>query len=54
MTDDDRLLSSAKAQGRVLDDGCSACNGSKVYCRCVNYIEGNGAKCCPSCSHAEA
>ncbi len=51
MSDHDRLLSSAKAQGRVLDDGCTACNGSKVYCRCIAYIEGGNAACCGSCSH---
>ena len=48
MSDDDRLLNYA---ARVVDDGCSACHYSKVYCRCVAYIEGGDARCCPSCSH---
>lgn len=48
MNDSDRLLSTA---ARSLDDGCDACNFSKVYCRCVTYIEGGDTLCCDACSH---
>ena len=37
--------------GRILDDGCNSCGFSKVYCRCVAYIEGGNTLCCGSCSH---
>lgn len=48
MSDDDRLLATAS---RVLEDGCDACGFSKVYCRCVTYIDGPDARCCAVCSH---
>lgn len=48
MSDDDRLLATAE---RILDDACLSCDRSKVYCRCVMYIDGDNLKCCPSCSH---
>ena len=48
MNDSDRLLNTAR---RTLEDGCDSCGFSKVYCRCVAYIEGNGAACCDTCSH---
>lgn len=34
---------------RVLDDGCDTCMFSKVYCRCVTYIDGQ--PCCDDCTH---
>lgn len=46
MSDTDRLLSYAE---RVLEDGCTACNYSKVYCHCVMYIDGK--PCCSACTH---
>lgn len=48
MSDTDRLLAYGE---RILEDGCTHCNYSKVYCHCVNYIEGNNARCCDQCSH---
>lgn len=48
MSDHDRLMSYAE---RVLEDGCTNCNHSKVYCSCVAYIEGGSARCCGECSH---
>lgn len=51
MSDTDRLLNTARQQQRILDDGCTHCNGSKVYCRCVTWIDGPNARCCPTCSH---
>lgn len=50
MSDTDRILATAKAQ-RTLTDGCTACNMSKVYCRCVTYIDGPNTRCCTACSH---
>lgn len=48
MNDTDRILATSR---RVLTDGCTNCNMSKVYCRCVAWIEGDPARCCTSCSH---
>lgn len=48
MSDHDRTIAAGQ---RILDDGCAACNGSKVYCRAVAYIEGATARCCNACSH---
>ena len=48
MNDTDRLITAGQ---RILDDGCTNCNGSKVYCRCVNWIDGPDARCCTDCSH---
>jgi hypothetical protein len=48
VSDHDRLMSAAT---RILEDGCTACNMSKVYCRCVTYIDGPNNRCCGACSH---
>lgn len=48
MSDTDRLISTAT---RILEDGCTNCNHSKVYCRCVTYIDGPDTRCCTACSH---
>ena len=50
MTDTDRLLDYAARMddpnhARHLEDGCSHCAHSAVYCRCVTYIEGTGTYC---------
>lgn len=34
---------------RALEDGCSGCNYSEVYCSCVLWID--GLPCCDNCSH---
>lgn len=47
MSDTDRILAAGL---RILDDGCSSCAYSKVYCRAVTYIEGPPARCCDNCS----
>lgn len=46
MSDHDRLISYGL---RTLDDGCDACNHSKVYCRCSMYMD--YGPCCDECSH---
>lgn len=51
VSDHDRLLNTARNQARILDDGCTHCNGSKVYCRCVAWIDGPNARCCDDCDH---
>lgn len=34
---------------RVLDDGCTTCMFSKVYCHAVTYIDSQ--PCCDNCTH---
>jgi len=56
MSDDDRMADYIARMDnpdhmRLLDDGCANCTASAVYCRCIAYIEGGGARCCATCSH---
>lgn len=37
-----------RTKHRVLEDGCYACNMSKVYC---DSVADQGRKCCPMCAH---
>lgn len=52
MTDDDRLADYvARIENpdhtRTLDDGCTSCGHSLVFCRCNRYMD--LGPCCPNC-----
>lgn len=55
MSDDDRLTDylariDNPQHRRTLDDGCTGCGGSLVFCRCNRYMD--LGPCCHACSHS--